>query len=131
MSYAPGTFNMGAPFNTYQVPYNQQQNQSYPKNQQYHNNSFVLHLVAFQNDSTIALAIWNRLKVIDTNARPAIVVTTASNDELINLGQCRLCIKLGEKTFEYYFQILKNLKRDLILGLNFQRTFKNIARHHG
>ena len=27
-------------------------------------------------------------KVIDTNARPAIVVTTASNDELINLGQC-------------------------------------------
>ena len=26
--------------------------------------------------------------------------------------------------FEYYFQILKNLKRDLILGLNFQRTFK-------
>ena len=32
--------------------------------------------------------------------------------------------KLGEKTFEYYFQILKNLKRDLILGLNFQRMFK-------
>ena len=26
--------------------------------------------------------------------------------------------------FEYYFQIVKNLKRDLILGLNFQRTFK-------
>ena len=26
--------------------------------------------------------------------------------------------------FEYYFQILKNLKQDLILGLNFQRTFK-------
>ena len=26
--------------------------------------------------------------------------------------------------FEYYFQILKNLKRDLILGLNFRRTFK-------
>ena len=26
--------------------------------------------------------------------------------------------------FEYYFQIFKNLKRDLILGLNFQRTFK-------
>ena len=33
-------------------------------------------------------------------------------------------IKLGEKMFEYYFQILKNLKQDLILGLNFQRTFK-------
>ena len=26
--------------------------------------------------------------------------------------------------FEYYFQVLKNLKQDLILGLNFQRTFK-------
>ena len=43
------------------------------------------------------------LKVIDTNAGPAIVVTTASNDELINLGRCRLCIKLGKKTFKYYF----------------------------
>ena len=63
-------------------------------------------------------------KVIDTNARPAIIVTSASDDKLINLGQCRLHITLGEKTFEYYFQILKNLKRDLILGLNFQRTFK-------
>ena len=29
-----------------------------------------------------------------------------------------------KKTFKYYFQILKNLKQDLILGLNFQRTFK-------
>ena len=33
MSYTPGTFNMGAPFNMYQVPYNQQQNQNYPQNQ--------------------------------------------------------------------------------------------------
>ena len=41
MSYAPGTFNMVVPFNTYQVPYNQQQNQSYSQNQQYHNNSFA------------------------------------------------------------------------------------------
>ena len=41
VSYAPGTFNMGAPFNTYQVPNNQQQNQSYTQNQQYHNNSFT------------------------------------------------------------------------------------------
>ena len=63
-------------------------------------------------------------RVIDTNAGPAIIVTSASDDKLINLGRCRLHIKLGEKTFEYYFQILKNLKRDLILGLNFQRTFK-------
>ena len=26
--------------------------------------------------------------------------------------------------FEYYFQILKNLKQDLMQGLNFQRMFK-------
>ena len=63
-------------------------------------------------------------RVIDTNAGPAIKVTSASDDKLINLGQCRLHIKLGEKTFKYYFQILKNLKQDLILGLNFQRMFK-------
>ena len=49
-------------------------------------------------------------KVIDTNAGPAIVVTSASHNKLINQGRCRLCIKLGEKTFEYYFQILKNIK---------------------
>ena len=30
---------MGAPLNTYQVPYSQLQNQSYAQNQQYHNNS--------------------------------------------------------------------------------------------
>ena len=80
--------------------------------------------------SCISKRFYNRIsctelsKVIDTNAGPVIVVTTASDDEFINLGQCRLCIKLGEKTFEYYFQILKNLKQDLILGLNFQRMFK-------
>ena len=39
------------------------------------------------------------LKVINITAGPAIVVTSASDDELINLGQCRLCVKLGEKTF--------------------------------
>ena len=48
--------------------------------------------------------------VIDTNAGPAIMITSASADELINLGRCRLHIKLGPKTFEYYFQIIKNLK---------------------
>ena len=34
---------MGAPFNTYQVPYNQQQNQTFAQNQQQmnHNNSFA------------------------------------------------------------------------------------------
>ena len=43
VSYAPGTFNMGAPFNTYQVPYHQQQTLNYSQNQQYHNNSFAEH----------------------------------------------------------------------------------------
>ena len=52
------------------------------------------------------------------------IIMSASNDELTNLGRCRLCFKLGEETFEYYFQIIKNLKRDLILGLNFQKMFK-------
>ena len=61
--------------------------------------------------------------VINTNAGPAIVNTSALAEELTNLGKCRLCIKLGPKTFEYYFQIIKNLKRDLIRGFNFQRTF--------
>ena len=56
--------------------------------------------------------------------RTPIIITSASDDELINLGWCRLHFKLGQKTFEYYFQIIKNLKRDLILDLNFQRTFK-------
>ena len=32
---------MGALFNTYQIPYNHQQNQTYAQNQQYHNNSFT------------------------------------------------------------------------------------------
>ena len=55
---------------------------------------------------------------------PPVIIMSASNDELTNLGRCRLRFKLGEETFEYYFQIIKNLKRDLILGLNFQKTFK-------
>ena len=42
ISYAPGTFNVEAPFSTYQqVLYNQQQNQAYTQNQQYRNNSFM------------------------------------------------------------------------------------------
>ena len=52
------------------------------------------------------------------------MITSASDDKLINFGCCKLHLKLGQKTFEYYFQIIKNLKRDLIIGLNFQRTFK-------
>ena len=64
--------------------------------------------------------------VINTNTGPPIVITSTSADELINLGRCRLHFKLSPKTFAYYFQIIKNLKRDLILdlGLNFQKTFK-------
>ena len=55
MSYAPGTFNMGAPFNMYQVPYNQQQNQSYPQNQQYHNNFFTKQNSKTQQQDTTAI----------------------------------------------------------------------------
>ena len=63
-------------------------------------------------------------QVTDANAGPPIVITSASNDELTNLGWCRLRFKLGDETFKYFFQIIKNLKRDLILGLNLQKTFK-------
>ena len=48
--------------------------------------------------------------VIYTNAGPPIVITSASAEELTNLGRCRLSIKLGPTTFEYYFQVIRNLK---------------------
>ena len=42
VSYAPGTFNMGAPFYTHQqVPYNYQSHQQQTQNPQYRNNSFM------------------------------------------------------------------------------------------
>ena len=41
--------------------------------------------------------------VIDTSAGPPIIITSVSAEELTNLGRCRLCLKLGPKTFEYYF----------------------------
>ena len=49
-------------------------------------------------------------QIIDANARPPVIITSASNDELTNLRRCRLHLKLGEEAFEYYFQIIKNLK---------------------
>ena len=52
------------------------------------------------------------------------MITSASDNELINHRQCRLHFRLGSKTFEYHFQIIKNLKQDIILGLNFHRMFK-------
>ena len=55
MGYTPGTFNMGAPFNTYQVPYNQQQHPSYAQNQQYHNNSFAEQSSKTQQQDTTAI----------------------------------------------------------------------------
>ena len=63
-------------------------------------------------------------QIIDANAGPPMVIMSASNDELTNLERCRLRFKLGIETFEYFFQIIENLKRDLILGLNFQKTLK-------
>ena len=53
--------------------------------------------------SSISKCFYDRIshtepsRVINTNAGPAIAVTSASDNKLINLGQCRLCIKLGEK----------------------------------
>ena len=55
------------------------------------------------------------------NTGPLLLISSASEDELINLSHCRIRFKLGQKSFEYYFQIIKNLKRDLILSLNFQK----------
>ena len=46
---------MGVPFNTYQVPYNQQQNQNYQQNQQYHNNSFAEQNSKVQQQDTTAI----------------------------------------------------------------------------
>ena len=62
--------------------------------------------------------------IIDANVGPPIIITSALSEELTNLGRCRLCFKLGDDMFKYSFQIIKNLKRDLILGLNFQKMFK-------
>ena len=65
----------------------------------------VLHSAAYQSNSTITSVklshLWSWTQTQD-----------------------QLRIKLGAKTFEYYFEIIKNLKQDLILGLNFSRTFK-------
>ena len=41
--------------------------------------------------------------VMNTSAGPPIIITSVSAEELTNLGQCRLHIKLGPTTFEYYF----------------------------
>ena len=80
--------------------------------------------VAFPSDATRGSAPENQTKSSALPWAPPMIIMSASNDELTNLGRCRLRFKLGEETFEYYFQIIKNLKRDLILGLNFQKTFK-------
>ena len=63
-------------------------------------------------------------QVIEANMGPPVIITSASSEELTNLRQCRLHFKLGDETFKYFFQIIKNLKRELILVLNFQKTFK-------
>ena len=80
--------------------------------------------VASQNDAMRGYAPENLIKSLTLPQDPPVIITSASNDKLTNLGRCRLRFKLGEETFEYYFQIIKNLKWDLILGLNFQKTFK-------
>ena len=60
VNYAPGTFNMGATFNTYQVPYNQHQNQTYAQNQQYHNNSFAEQSSKTPQPDAVGKTRWRR-----------------------------------------------------------------------
>ena len=70
VNYAPGTFNMGTPFSTFQpVPYNHQQNQLYTQNQQYHNNSFAekQNNVTPQLDATALLKKLRKLILMHKN----------------------------------------------------------------
>ena len=70
VSYAPGTFYMGAPFSTYHpVLYNHQQNQLYTQNQQYHNNSFVekQNNVTLQSDTTALVKKLQQLILMHKN----------------------------------------------------------------
>ena len=68
MSYAPGTLNMGAPFNTYQVPYNKQQNQNYPQNQQYHNSFAEQNSKIQQQDATAIIEQLRQLLLPQKNS---------------------------------------------------------------
>ena len=70
INYAPGTFNMGAPFSTYQqVPYNHQRNQLHTQNQQYHNNSFAekQNNVTSQSDTTALVEKLQELLLMHKN----------------------------------------------------------------
>ena len=69
-------------------------------------------------------------RFIDTNAEPANTVISASDKELINLGRCRLCIKLGEKTFKYYFQNSRTKMRPYTRP-QLSKNIQDITRHHG
>ena len=48
--------------------------------------------------------------ITDANVGPPIVITSALNEEVTNLGWCWLRFKLGTKMFKYFLQIIKNLK---------------------
>ena len=62
--------------------------------------------------------------VINANAGPAIIVTSA-DDKLINLGQCRLCIKLGKKCSN-----TQELKKRPYTRPQLPKNVQNIARHN-
>ena len=53
---------MGTPFNTYQVPHNQQQNQNYTQNQQYYNSFTEQSSKTPQQDATAIIEqLWQLL----------------------------------------------------------------------
>ena len=87
--------------------------------------------------SCVSKHFYNRIsctepsRVIDTNTGPANIVTSASDDELINLGLCRLRIKLGDKTFEYYFLNTQEPKTRHYTRSQLSKNIQNITRHHG
>ena len=64
----------------------------------------------------------------------ACTVTWASGTDLGLLGQCYVTFELGNKYFMDKFIVLQDLRRDLILGLNWQFNYKigcnwNINKH--
>ena len=69
VSYTPGTFTIGTPFNTYHALYNQQQNQSYAQNQQYHNNLFTEQSSKTpQQDKTVIIELLQQLLLPHKNS---------------------------------------------------------------
>ena len=70
----------------------------------------------FQNLGTKEKAI--------TRAGPPIRLTQANGQPLLNLGQVQLKFKIGSQSFTYWFQIVRGLKQNMIIGLNLMKKYK-------